>query len=311
MSPMKLARVGVGAVLVAFLVAAVGVRLNPSFVVLFSRDVKIRSSYCSVWKASLDGRIKLQQQAVTREIAQVSHITRRDAGLALWSTPSGEYWIPDVKDRNDIILPLLLAQTARNIYGTGEWGVQPGDVVLDAGAYVGTWTKYALAKGAKLVVAIEPTPASVECLKRNLSAEIAAGKVIVYPKGIWDSDGMLTLFGGGDGVGNSFVEHSSANDELNGIPVTTIDKLAAELRLARVDFIKADVKGATERLIRGGTGVINRDHPRLAFSTEEPVDDAPSIAKLVTQVQPGYRTHCGPCLLDGREIYTDTMLFRY
>jgi hypothetical protein len=30
--------------------------------------------------------------------------------------------------------------------------------------------------------------------------------------------------------------------------VTTIDKVAVELGLPRVDFIKADVKGATERL---------------------------------------------------------------
>ena len=103
-----------------------------------------------------------------------------------------------------------MAQTARHIYGTAEWGVQPGDVVLDVGAYVGTWTRDALAKGAKLVVAIEPTPASVECLRRNLAAEIAAGKVIVYPNGIWDSVGALTFFGGGDGVGNSFVEHPAA-----------------------------------------------------------------------------------------------------
>jgi FkbM family methyltransferase len=226
----------------------------------------------------------------------------------LWSTPSGEFWVPDVKD--DIILPLLLAQTARNIYGTAEWGVQPGDVVLDVGAYVGTWTKDALARGAKLVVAIEPTPTSVECLRRNLAPEIAAGKVIVYPKGIWDSVGALTFFGSGDGVGNSFVEHSAESKAINSIPVTTIDQLVAELHLARVDFIKGDVKGATERLLRGGSAVIKRDRPRLAFSTEEPVDDAPSIARLAIELQPAYRTQCGPCLLDGREIYTDVMFFR-
>ena len=208
------------------------------------------------------------------------------------------------------ILPLLLAQSARNIYGTGEWDVQTGDVVLDVGAYVGTWTRQALARGAKLVVAIEPTPASVECLKRNLAPEIAAGKVIVYPKGIWDSEGALTLFDHGDGVGNSFVQQSSAANQINSIPVTTIDRVAAELHLARIDFIKADVKGATERLLRGGSGVINRDHPRLAFSTEEAADDAPSIARLATKIQPAYRTQCGPCLLDGRAVYTDVMFFR-
>jgi FkbM family methyltransferase len=151
----------------------------------------------------------------------------------------------------------------------------------------------------------------VECLKRNLAVEIAAGKVIVYPKGIWDFEGALTFFAAGDGVGNSFVEHSSASKAIDSIPVTTIDKVATELHLARVDFIKADVKGATERLLRGGAGVIKRDHPRLAFSTEEPVDDAPAIAKLAIQIQPAYQTRCGPCLLDGKEIYTDVMSFRY
>ena len=140
---MKLVRLAVVASAVAVLLAAVGVCLNPSSMILISRDVTVRSPYCSVWKASLDGRIKLQQQAAANQIAQASRVIRREAGLALWSTPSGEYWVPDVKD--DLILPLLLAQAERNIYGTGEWGVQPGDVVLDVGAYVGTWTRQALA----------------------------------------------------------------------------------------------------------------------------------------------------------------------
>jgi FkbM family methyltransferase len=305
---MKLARIMVVVSAVSILSVALGVRLNPSSLILLSRDVKVRSPYCSLWKASRDNHIKMEQQALTSEIAQRSHIIRRESGLALWNTPSGEYWIPDTKD--DIVLPLLLAQTARSIYGTGEWGVQQGDVVLDVGAYVGTWTKDALARGAKLVVAIEPTPASVECLRRNLAAEIAAGKVIIYPKGIWDSEGALTLFGSGDGVGNSFVEHTADSKATNSIPVTTIDRVAAELQLARVNFIKGDVKGATERLLRGGSTVIKRDHPRLAFSTEEPVDDAPAIARLALAILPAYRTQCGPCLLDGREIYTDVMSFR-
>jgi FkbM family methyltransferase len=297
----KPVRIAVVASSVAILSAGAGVWLNPSSLILLSRDVTIRSSYCSVWKASVDGRIKLHQQAAAKKIAQASHIVRRDAGLVLWSTPAGEYWVPDFKEGS--ILPLLLAQGERNIYGADEWGVQPGDAVLDAGAYVGTWTRQALAKGAKLVVAIEPTPASVECLKRNLAPEIAAGKVIVYPKGIWDSEGALQFFGGGDGVGNSFVEHSSASQAIDAIPVTTIDRVVAELRLARVDFIKGDVKGATERLLRGSSGVIERDHPRLAFSTEEPVDDAPAIARLATKMHPAYRTQCGPCLLDGRALH--------
>jgi len=71
--------------------------------------------------------------------------------------------------------------------------VRSGDVVLDCGANVGVYTRDALDSGAKLVVAIEPAPENIECLRRNFAPEVAAGRVIVYPKGVWDKDDFLTL----------------------------------------------------------------------------------------------------------------------
>jgi FkbM family methyltransferase len=257
----------------------------------------------------MDAPIKLQQQARTEEIFHASKLVRKDSNLSLWDTPGGQYWVPG-DDGN--IVALLLAQEERNIYGgRDEWGVRSGDVVLDVGAYIGTWTKQALARGAKLVVAIEPSPASVECLKRNLAAEIAAGRVVIYPKGIWDIEGTLTLYSNGTaGVGNSFIEESNPSQKYEQIPVTTIDKVTAELNLPRVDFIKADVKGATERLLRGGASVIQHNRPRIAVSTEEVVDKPASISAVARGIQPAYQVKCGPCLLDQREIYTDVMMFR-
>jgi FkbM family methyltransferase len=306
---MKFVRILTISLAMSVLAIAVLVRLNPSSLILAARDLHSRSPFCSTWKASLDDRIKLRQLADSAEIVKASHLVRRDAGLALWSTPSGEFWIPD--DGSEQILAILLAQEKRNIYGSSDWGVHSGDVVLDIGAYIGTWTKDALARGAKLVVAIEPTPSSVECLKRNLAAEIAAHKVIVYPKGIWDYEGTLTLFSNSkSGVGNSFVEENEITEKVDAIPVTTIDKLAAELGLAKVDFIKADVKGATERLLRGGSAVIQRNRPRIAVSTEEVADDALAISRLARKIQPAYEMKCGPCLTDGKDIYTDVLFFR-
>jgi FkbM family methyltransferase len=305
---MKIVRILVVSLAIAVLAIAVLVRLNPSSTILAARNVHLRSPFCSVWKASSDGRIKLRQYEVAGEIAKASRLVRREAGLALWTTPSGAFWIPDGSEE---VLALLLAQEERNIYGTGEWGVKRGDVVLDVGAYIGTWTRQALARGAKLVVAIEPTPASVECLKRNLAAEVAAGKVVVYPKGIWDYEGNLTLLSNSQsGVGNSFVERNDATEKVDAIPVTTIDKVAAELGLTQIDFIKADVKGATERLLRGASGAIRRDRPRIAVSTEEVADDALAISRLARKIQPAYRMQCGPCLTDGTDIYTDVLFFR-
>jgi FkbM family methyltransferase len=303
--PVRFLVVGAGITLLGI---AAAVRLNPSSLILFSSGVKSRSPYCSIWKASLEGRIKLREESRTEEILRASRLIRREANLSLWSTPKGQFWVPEGDPH---VLPLLLAQEERNIYGEEEWGVKRGDVVLDVGAYVGTWTKQALAMGARLVVAIEPSPASVECLKRNLVREVAAGQVIIYPKGIWDSEGALTLFmNSSTGVGNTFVEANNSAPKIGAIPVTTIDRVAAELQLPRVDFIKTDVKGATERLMRGGSGIIRRYGPRLAVSTEEPVDDTASIASLALKIRPAYQIKCGPCLLDGHEIYTDALFFR-
>jgi FkbM family methyltransferase len=280
-------------------------RFYPGLVLLFKSDLKSRSPYCSVWNAVADARVELGQQEDAERIARASHIVSREGALTLWATPQGEYWIPSSDDR---VLPILLAQSDRKIYGDRDRGVRPGDIVLDCGAYVGTYARLALSSGAKLVVAIEPSPDSVECLRRNLAREIADGRVVVYPKGVWDSETTLTLLvNPANTAGNGFVEGINA---IAGIPVTTIEKLVAELKLPRVDFIKADVKGATERLLRGGSAVIARDRPRIALSTEEPIDDAGAIAALVKKIQPAYEMKGGPCLTGDGGIYTDVLFFR-
>lgn len=291
----------------AALICVGAVRCYPGLAVLLAPGVKYRTPYCSKWDAARDVRIKLRQQADGAAIAAASRLLRREAGLALWATPEGQYWIPE---SDGAVLPTLLAQSKRDIYGSGAWGVQPGDTVLDCGAYVGTTARHALARGARLVVAIEPTPESVECLRRNLAGEIAAGKAIVYPKGVWDSETELTFsVNPGNLAGNSFLGGPSG-PKLLSIPVTTIDRIAAELHLERVDFIKADIKGATERMLRGGRMAIARDRPRLALLTEESNDNAAGIAALTKSIQPAYEMKCGPCLLDGRDVYTDVMFFR-
>ncbi|MGH9719823.1 MAG: FkbM family methyltransferase [Bryobacteraceae bacterium] len=208
---------------------------------------------------------------------------------------------------NDVVLPILLAQQQRKIYGNG---VRKGDVVLDCGAHVGTYVKTALDAGASLVVAIEPSPPALECLRRNLEAEVKAGKVIIYPKGVWDKEEMLVMFDNGSGAaGDSFVTAGDGAKKMPGRPVTTIDNLARELNLSRVDFIKADVKGATERMLRGGAVTIRRDRPRMALSTEEGPEDPLTINNLVLTLSPLYKLRPGPCFFDGDEIRNEVIFF--
>src|SRR5579864_5269825 len=125
-------------------------------------------------------------------IAKGSSTIQSDpSGLSLVQTPKGTYWVPK---GTESALPIFLGQQDDKIYGTGAVGVHRGDIVLDCGANVGVFTREALDNGAALVIAIEPAPDNVECLRRNFAREVQQGRVIVYPKGVWDRDDYLTLY---------------------------------------------------------------------------------------------------------------------
>ena len=101
--------------------------------------------------------------------------------------------------------------------------VQPGSVVLDCGAHIGVYVKEALSKGAKQVVAIEPAPENIECLRRNFAKEIAENRVTVYPKGVWDKEETLTLHvNPNNSAGDSFVIKGQDSQEVNQVHLTTI-----------------------------------------------------------------------------------------
>ena len=197
------------------------------------------------------------------------------------------------------------AQQEEVIYGR----VRSGDVVLDCGAHVGVFTRRALASGAALVVAIEPAPDNVECLRRNFEPEVRAGRVIVYPKGVWDKDDFLVLHTvEGNSAGDSFVFQLGAGSDVR-VPLTTIDKLVDELHVPRVDFIKMDIKGSEKQALKGGAHTIQTFRPRLAIASEHNPQDPEQILAFIQSVRPDYRSRCGSCFLTGGQLRPEIMLF--
>jgi FkbM family methyltransferase len=243
----------------------------------------------------------LQFQNVN-EIRSSSKIVRKDGLYSLWSTPNGEFWMPTASGD---ALVYDLGEQKRNIYGTR---IRPGDIVLDAGANVGVFTRMALWAGAAKVIAIEPAPENLECLRRNFAAEIADGRVLLYPKGIWDKDDVLKLrVDPADSAEDTFVREIK-NAQYVEAPLTTVDKLVAELRLPKVDFIKMDIEGAEQKAVAGAKNTIARFRPRMALCIYHVKGDEAMVPKLVREAVSDY-TVTKTCLCAQDRIQPEVAFF--
>lgn len=266
------------------------------------------SPVCSFSKAVAAESHGKQLMAMKDSILAGSVKLASDGPYDQWRTPRGTYWIPA---GSRWVLPFNLAEQAMHIYGTGEQGIHAGDIVLDCGANVGVFTREALDAGAAKVVAIEPAPENVEVLNRNFKDEVAAGRVIVYAKGVWDKDDILTLkVDPQNSAADTFVIDRKEATGTVQVPLTTIDKLAAELALPRVDYIKMDIEGAEPNALRGGRQTIEKWKPRLSISAYHAPDHPQVIPQIIRETRPDYKMECGPCTEASGHIRPDILWFR-
>jgi FkbM family methyltransferase len=240
-------------------------------------------------------------------ILQASRLVSQDRGMELWDTPKGRFWIPK---GNRYVLPFNLAEMESHIYGTAPHFVRAGDIVLDCGASDGDFTREALQAGAKLVVSIEISPPAIECLRRNLAQPIADRHVIVYPKGVWNSEGTLRLnVSDSNFAANSVVLRPEGSHGDVEAQLTTIDKIVSDLGLPQVDFIKMDVEGAEVNALAGARNTITKFKPRLSIATEHKPDDEVTIPNAVRRLRSDYQMTCGPCSASGGRIRPAILYF--
>ena len=247
-----------------------------------------------------------QGEMQERAIANAPIIEERD-GLQLARSPMGPFWEPQVQ--GTVVGPQLAEIEAK--YSSVETlSVPAGSIVLDCGANVGTFTRYALNRGAARVVAIEPAERNLECLRRNFSEDIAKGRVIVYPKGVWDREDVLLLHEDHATSAMDSVVRGSDNSQGQRIAVTTIDNLVRELKLPRVDFIKMDIEGAERQAVDGARQTIRTWKPTLEISVNHLPDDPVVVPAKIRRLREDYQIHCLLCDLERWRIRSSILLFK-
>jgi len=279
-----------------------------------------RNPYCSFNHALKGLSYGACQQKNYEIISQSCKILKKDEkGFVLWDTCKGPVWAPPGSELTSpyfpsYIVPVILAEQDCNVYGTGSHAVQPGDIVLDCGAHIGLYTKKALADGAKMVVAIEPSPDNIECLHRNFSKEINTGRVIVYPKGVWHQEEELSFAIRDQSARNEIIQEQEKGVQMIHIPVTTIDNIVSELKLEKVDFIKMDIEGAEQNALRGAKKTIAAHHPRMAIATEHTnsfLENSQKVAAIIQGVS-DYCVECGKVEIMGNpSTIHPTIVFFY
>ena len=287
------------AVLTGLAITFGAVQAAPTAVVLYYRAMG-KSTDCS-WMESakvMSEALKLfdGRDAILRGMVQLGHDDKLD--IDEFKAPERNFWIKRTGAGMDgkTALAYYIAEHRWMREADPKQGVRPGDIVIDGGAHVGTFTDEALRRGAAKVIAVEPEPVNAECFRRNFKKEIGEGRVVLLEKGVWSSETTLELSVAKDNSGmNSFVIDQGANTSKISVPLTRIDTIVRELGLARVDFIKLDIEGAEREALKGGMETMRQFRPRLMLEMYHREDDRQVLPAIVRQAHADYGLLCGPC----------------
>ncbi len=89
-----------------------------------------------------------------------------------------------------------------------------------------------------------------------------------------------------------------AGGKLVTVTVTTIDRLASDLGLATIGFIKMDIEGAEPQALAGAARTLHDARPRLAIAAYHRPDDHRKILAAVRQANPLYHSSQLGCRVD-------------
>ncbi|MCR9074436.1 MAG: FkbM family methyltransferase [bacterium] len=187
--------------------------------------------------------------------------------------------------------------------------LRPGCAVLDIGAHKGAYT-YWMSKWARpggRLIAIEPQPD----LADKLRALYASSRDITVLHGaVGSTPGTITLHIPGEGPSHgASIRELEAEDGIVirdvDVPCFTLESIATEHKLDRIDLIKCDTEGAERDIFRAGSEVLRRFTPTVLVECEKrhANDDADPVGELWAIFRElGYR---GQCFAGGRLIPID------
>lgn len=155
--------------------------------------------------------------------------------------------------------------------------LRPGELFVDIGANVGSYTVLASAVGAN-VICVEPVPRTFQALVDNLRLNDLLGTVVAVNAAVGKEAGTLSFTSGLDSCNHV----SLAGDaDVIEVPVQTLD-LLCEKRVPAV--VKMDVEGYEPAVIQGGLETLARTGAVIAEISGHSTRYGASDQKVLTSL---------------------------
>ncbi len=166
-------------------------------------------------------------------------------------------------------------------------------IVIDAGANDGTFSIFAAFLGAKKVYAFEPVSGALKKLTSNIKLNNFQNKIEVIQKGLGDKNKRSKIFSRFFGDGGARFDGKREDFKIAGfsedVEIVTLDTFVEVNNISSVDFIKMDVEGFEEQVLRGALGTIIKMKPILSLAAYHLPDDQVRLPNIIYFLRDDYK----------------------
>ncbi len=188
-----------------------------------------------------------------------------------------------------IAIDYILEQYAYKLDGKPIVQVEPGDVVIDAGACWGDTALYFAHKVGEngKVYSFEFIPDNIKLfnINRSFNPHLTSRiELIEHPISNVTGD---KIFFKDNGPGSK-VEMQPFEGQTGSTTTITIDDLVKKNNIEKVNFIKMDIEGAEPNALKGAIETIKKFRPKLAIATYHSMDDFVNIPIWILDLDLNY-----------------------
>lgn len=175
--------------------------------------------------------------------------------------------------------------------------IKPGDIVMDIGANYGALT-VPMALKAREVIAFEPQRPAFYAMTANLALNCLEN-VVSINAGLSNHGGFIEVpklkFDDVNNIGGLSMAEAipGYHGDSYKVPCYTLDEFVFRHQVDRLDFIKMDVEGMEELVLRGGQSALTKLKPVMYIEADrrEKVD---SLLKYITELGYKFEYHTPP-----------------